>query len=98
MTAFMVAGRGLFQFKVLPFGLHSAPATFRRLLDTVIGLEMEPHAFSYLDDILVRSTTFKEHLEHLNEVLRRLRKANLQINPENAISTANPYVTWGMSS
>lgn len=82
ITAFTVSGRGLFQFKVLPFGLHSAPATFQRLLDTIIGPEMEPYAFAYLDDIIVLGKTFEEHLYHLREVFRRLRKANLRINPE----------------
>jgi len=34
----------------MPFGLHTAPATFQRLLDQVIGPDMEPRAFAYLDD------------------------------------------------
>ncbi|XP_036347355.1 uncharacterized protein LOC118756716, partial [Rhagoletis pomonella] len=81
-TAFTVPGRGLFQWRVMPFGLHSAPATFQRALDQVIGPEMEPYAFAYLDDIIVIGSTFDEHVEHLREVLRRLQRANLCINPE----------------
>ncbi|XP_070145086.1 uncharacterized protein [Drosophila kikkawai] len=81
-TAFTVPGRGLFQWKVMPFGLHTAPATFQRALDSVIGPEMEPFAFAYLDDIVVIGRTKREHLEKLHEVLARLRKANLRINPE----------------
>jgi transposase InsO family protein len=82
ITAFTVAGRGLFQFRVMPFGLHSAPATFQRLLDMVIGPEFEPHAFAYLDDIVLVSKTFKEHLELLRKVFGRLREAGLILNPE----------------
>ncbi|KAL7726088.1 hypothetical protein ACLKA6_010135 [Drosophila palustris] len=79
-TAFTVPGRGLFQWKVMPFGLHSAPATFQRALDSVIGPDMEPFAFAYLDDIIVSGATLEEHVHHLGEVLRRLRQANLRLN------------------
>jgi len=82
ITAFTVPGRGLMQFRVMPFGLHSAPATFQRLLDTILGPELEPHVFTYLDDIIIVSATFDEHLHHLAEVFRRLRDARLRLNPE----------------
>ncbi|KAM8718879.1 hypothetical protein ACLKA7_001571 [Drosophila subpalustris] len=80
LTAFTVPGRGLFQWKVMPFGLHAAPATFQRALDRVIGPEMLPHAFAYLDDIIVIGKTLEEHMANLKEVFRRLRAANLKIN------------------
>ncbi|KAM8718277.1 hypothetical protein ACLKA7_000979 [Drosophila subpalustris] len=79
-TAFTVPGRGLFQWRVMPFGLHSACATFQRALDTVIGPKMEPHAFAYLDDIVVIGATKEQHVENLREVFRRLRAANLKLN------------------
>ena len=43
LTAFTVPGKGPFEFRVMPFGIHAAPATFQRLLDHVITAEMEPH-------------------------------------------------------
>ncbi|KAL7724954.1 hypothetical protein ACLKA6_002318 [Drosophila palustris] len=79
-TAFTVPGRGLFHWKVMPFGLHSAPATFQRALDSVIGPDMEPYAFAYLDDIIVSGASLEEHVRNLGEVLRRLRQANLRLN------------------
>ncbi|KAL6416463.1 hypothetical protein ACFW04_013462 [Cataglyphis niger] len=82
ITAFTVPGKGLMQFRVMPFGLHSAPATFQRLLDSVIGPALEPNVFVYLDDIIVISRTFERHLELLTEVFRRLRAARLRLNPE----------------
>jgi len=81
-TAFTVLGKGLFQFTVMPFGLHSAPATFQRLLDSVIGPDLEPKALVYLDDIVITSQTFEEHLRHLGEVFRRLREAKLRLNSD----------------
>ncbi|KMQ85218.1 reverse ribonuclease integrase, partial [Lasius niger] len=82
ITAFTIPGRGLFQFTVMLFGLHSAPATFQRLLDSVLGPALEPHVFVYLDDIIIISRTFEEHIELLAEVFRRLREARLRLNPE----------------
>ena len=82
ITAFTVPGRGLYQFRVMPFGLHSAPATFQRLLDQIIGPRLEPRAFAYLDDIIVLGSTFEEHLDNLREVLQRLRAAGLRLNKE----------------
>lgn len=76
-TAFIVPGKGLYQFTVMPFGLYSAPATFQRLLVSVLGPELEPNILVYLDDIVVASRTFDEHLV---EVFRRLRGAKLQLN------------------
>jgi len=82
VTAFTVPGRGLMQFRVMPFGLHSAPATFQRLLDSILGPELEPHVFIYLDDIIIVSATFDDHLQHLAEVFRRLRDVRLRLNPD----------------
>lgn len=56
------------------------PATFQRLLDHIIGPDMEPRAFAYLDDIMVTGKTFEEHLANLKEVLHRLLAANLRVN------------------
>ena len=61
-TAFTVPGRDIFQFTGMHFGLTKAPATFQRLIDTVIGPELEPHAFAYLDDVIIVSETFEDHL------------------------------------
>ena len=63
----------------MPFGLCNAPSTFQRLMQSVLtGLEGKT-CFVYIDDILVCSRTFEEHVRHLQEVLDRLRKANLKL-------------------
>lgn len=81
-TAFSVAGRGLFHFKVVPFGLKNSAQCQQRLMDAIFGPELEPKVFCYIDDIIVTSSTFEEHIQTLNEVLRRLKAANLTINLE----------------
>lgn len=80
-TAFTAGDQGLWQFKVMPFGLCNAPATFERLMDSVLqGLSCEA-CLVYLDDIIIVGRSFQEHLENLRAVLTRLRQANLKLNP-----------------
>lgn len=80
LTAFTVPGRGLLQFTVMPFGLHSAAATFQRLMDGVLGPELEPNVFVYLDNVIIASKTFTDHINHLRNVFTRLRAARLKVN------------------
>lgn len=61
--AFAVPGRGLFHFTVLPFGLSNAAQVQQRLMDAVFGPALEPHIFVYLDDIIITSHTFEEHID-----------------------------------
>ncbi|XP_038133737.1 uncharacterized protein LOC119778540 [Cyprinodon tularosa] len=79
LTAFRTPW-GLFEFTVLPFGLHGAPATFQRLMDQVLS-GLSAFTCAYLDDFVVFSATWEEHVHHLKEVLDRLRLAGLTINP-----------------
>lgn len=81
-TAFTAPGRGLFQFKRLPFGLHNGPATFQRAMDRVIGHDLEPNVFVYLDDVIVVTDSFDKHLTILGTVLQRLQQAGFTLNRE----------------
>ncbi|XP_061427715.1 uncharacterized protein LOC133354681 [Lethenteron reissneri] len=72
---------GLFEFRVLPFGLTNAPATFQRLMELVMrGLQWE-QCLIYLDDVIVFSRSLSEHLSRLREVFQRLRAAHLKLKP-----------------
>ncbi|GFV97010.1 retrovirus-related Pol polyprotein from transposon 17.6 [Trichonephila clavipes] len=74
-TAF-TSGQGLWQFKVMPFGLCNAPATFERLMETVLkGLTFEA-CLIYLDDVIIGGRTFEEHLQNIRKkVFVRTRKS-----------------------
>ena len=77
--------RGLFEFTRMPFGLCNAPATFQRLMQVILtGLEGKS-CFVYLDDILVVSSTFEDHLHHLAELFERLRQAGLRLKPKKCL-------------
>ena len=79
-TAF-ISHSGLFEFLVVPFGLTSAPSTFSRLMEYVLRNLTYKICLIYLDDILIYSRTFDEHLTNLRQVFDRLRHANLKLKP-----------------
>ena len=76
-TAF-ACHRGLFEFNVMPFGLSNAPALFQKLMSVVLN-GCHAFAIAYLDDIYIFSTSFEEHLIHLNTIFDRLRHHGLKL-------------------
>ena len=77
-TAF-VTDDGHFEWLVMPFGLKNAPSTFQRVVQKVLGNLLWHGCINYLDDIIIYSTTFEEHLSLLEEVFTRLRTANVKL-------------------
>jgi len=59
---------GFFQFKVMPFGFQGAPATFQRMMDCLLH-GLNSFSAAYLDDLVLFSETWEEHLEHLHSIL-----------------------------
>lgn len=82
---FAVPGMGLFQFRRLPFCFSEAEAAFQRLMDIIITPELQPHAFSYLDNIIIAAETFKDHVKFLDRVLKRIKEAGLTVNREKSV-------------
>src|SRR5699024_8582773 len=78
-TAFAFNGR-LYHFKRMPFGACNAPQTFQRLMKRLLG-DLS-FVVIYLDDILIFSDVEDEHMDHLRQVLDRIRHANLRLNKE----------------
>ena len=70
---------GLFQFKVMPFGLCNAPATFERLMDQVLQGLRWSRCLVYLDDIISFGTTFEDALDNFTLIFERLRTYALQL-------------------
>ena len=70
---------GLFEFNRMPFGLCNAPGTFQRLMERIFGDQSLQSLLLYLDDIVIFSTTFSQHLQRLDLVLSRLRHHQLKL-------------------
>ena len=77
-TAF-TTGEGLYEFNVLPFGLTGSPPTFQRCMNFV--LMDATHAMVYIDDVIIYSKTFKEHLNDLECVFQKLLSGGLKVKP-----------------
>jgi len=78
-TAFTVGPLGFFECNRMPFGLTNAPATFQRLMEHCMGDLYLTYCLIYLDDIIVYSKTYEEHLERLEAVFGRLKEAGLKL-------------------
>ena len=75
-TAF-VTPDGHYEWLVMGMGLTNAPATFQRLMYKVLGGLMWTTSMAYMDDLVVHSETFDEHLRHLAETFECIKKAKL---------------------
>ncbi|CAF1477404.1 unnamed protein product, partial [Rotaria sp. Silwood1] len=71
---------GHFQFKVLPQGLTNGPPTFQRIVNQILGPNRWKHVLAYIDDIIIYSQNFNEHLKHIEEVCLLLQEANFKLN------------------
>ena len=70
--------KGKWKFHSLPFGINLGPSAFSYVLGKVLA-SCHKFALNYLDDIIIFYRTWQEHLEHLEEVLKQLKHADLNI-------------------
>ena len=80
-----VTGQGTYCYRVMPFGLKNAGATYQRLLNRMFQKQIEASMEVYIDDMLVNSTTAELHIAHLSEAFQILREYNMKLNPAKCV-------------
>lgn len=73
--------RGMYQWKVLPFGLSIAPSAFSRMMALAFSGLSPERCFSYMDDLIVIGYSEKNHIDNLRKVFEICRKCCLKLNP-----------------
>ena len=76
-----VTSQGLFCYKVMPFSLKNASATYQRLMNKMFVWQIGRNVQVYVDDMLVKSRREEDHLEDLRETFDTFRSYNMKLNP-----------------
>ncbi|PKA59549.1 RNA-directed DNA polymerase like [Apostasia shenzhenica] len=80
-----ITDQGTFYYKVIPFGLKNAGATYQRMIDTVFKKQRGRNIEAYVNDVLIKSKCVKQHIEDLRETLDTCRTYNIKLNPLKSI-------------
>lgn len=81
-TAFTAGPLGFFEYHRMPFGLTNSPATYQRLMEEIIGDLNHNICEIYIDDIIIYSSTYEEHLDRLHQVFSKFREAGMKLSPK----------------
>ena len=76
-----IASQGLYCYKVMPFGLKNARATYQRLVNQMFSKQIGKNVEVYIDGMLVKSKEEEDHLDNLRETFNTLRQYNMNLNP-----------------
>ncbi|GKE23678.1 reverse transcriptase domain-containing protein, partial [Tanacetum coccineum] len=80
-TTFFV-GEGVYFYRKMPFGLKNAGATYKRLVDKVFNDQIGRNLESYVDDMVIKSTSEEDMLADIKETFQRFRSINMKLNPK----------------
>ena len=84
-TAFWTPDGGLYQFRVMPFGLCNSPGTFEKLVEEVFSGLQYRILLLYLDDVLIYGSTFDEQRKRLTIVFDRIRESKMKLKPKKCV-------------
>ena len=73
--------KGVYCYKVLPFGLKNSGATYQRLVNRMFKGQIGQNMEVYVDNMLVKSKMAKRHARDLEEVFATLRRYGMKLNP-----------------
>ncbi|MBW0554383.1 hypothetical protein O181_094098 [Austropuccinia psidii MF-1] len=74
---------GIYEYTRMPFGIKNAPAHFQTMMDTIFQEEiLEGKMVVYIDDIIISSETWEDHVQYIDRVLSKCTPINLKISPK----------------
>jgi hypothetical protein len=79
LTAFTTEDYGLWEYLRVPFGLKNAPGFFQRVMDNILGKYRWDFVLAYIDDVVIFSKSFEEHLTHLQKIFDLFEEAGLTL-------------------
>ena len=80
-NASFVTGQGTYCYRVMPFGLKNAGATYQRLVNKMFQKQIGASMEVYIDDMVVKSVKVELHITHLAEAFQVLKSYNMKLNP-----------------
>ena len=84
-TAFSVSGKGKFEFDVTPYGLSNAGASYQRMIDLFLAGLPPDRILAYMDDTVIFTLTFDQHMKELIAVFTLLRRSNISLKASKCI-------------
>ena len=85
-----ISSKGLFCYRVMPFGLKNAGATYQQLMNKMFHNQIGRNVEVYIDDMLVKTKDEDKHLDDLEETFKTLRQYRMKLNPSKCVFSVSP--------